>query len=163
MAYITQKQLVIAQKVSPKPRASAHKRAKRLNWFITTLISFAGTLMMSWGITLGEVVRFLVRDSGDLRYLGFLVGLGLSIGMAMAISAFIQLLSAIWLWLYKRYHNHSKSRATRLPHSTTQHQTTIDDFLDEVNFQIWSIIGNTTRGLSLSLAFVFIILILSNS
>ena len=160
MTYITQQQLLVATEATPRSRASVCKRSNRLNLFITMLISFVGTLTMSWGFALGEVARLLVRDSGDLHYLGFLVGLGLGLGMAMAISAFIQLLFAIWIWLCKCYCNCFRNGATRFPHTTTQHQTNIDAFLDEVNFQIWSIIGNTIRGLGLSLAFVFGILIL---
>jgi hypothetical protein len=82
---------------------SIRKKAKYLNAVITMLISFVGTLTIGWGISLGEVIKFLVRDVSNLNYLGFLVGLGLSISIAMAISAVIQLFSTLWTWLYKRY------------------------------------------------------------
>lgn len=159
MIYLPQQQLIAIRTVTPQQRTSARKKAKRLNLVITMLISFVGTLTLSWGISLGEVIKFLARDASNLHYLGFLVGLGLSISIAMALSTFIQLFSALWTWLYKRYRC-SRSTTINPPHSTKQHQLTIYDYLDEVNFQIWSIIWNTSRGLGLSLAFVLVVLII---
>ncbi|NEQ55195.1 MAG: hypothetical protein F6K11_34590 [Leptolyngbya sp. SIO3F4] len=158
MIYLPQQQFTAITTVAPQHRTSARKKTKRLNLVITMLISFVGTLTLSWGISLGEVIKFLVRDAINLHYLGFLVGLGISISIAVALSAVIQLFSALWTWLYKRY-RYSRSTTINPPHST-QHQLTIYDYLDEVNFQIWSIIWNTIRGLGLSLAFVLVVLII---
>lgn len=132
-----------------------HKRARLLHWGITVLISILGTLTLAWGVTLGEVVIFLTRDSGSLRSLGLLIGLGFSIGIGMATSAVIQLLAAICTWSHKRFFT-SKNTSSITPHnSIVKHRISMDHVLDEVNFQIWSITRNTVRGLGWSLLFIF--------
>ena len=160
VTYLSRQQFIPRTKVSSQPMTSARKKAKCLNAIITMLISFVGTLTISWGISLGEVIQFLVRDTSNLNNLGFLVGLGLSISIAMAISAVIQLFSALWAWLYKRY-RYPRSTTIQPLYCVKSYQLTSYDYLDEINFQIWSVIWNTTRGLGLSLVFVLGVLIIA--
>ena len=154
MAYLFHQQFIAKPAIVEQTNALARKKAKRFNFIVTMLISFINTLTLAWGIALEEIIRFLAGDVGNQPYMGFLFSLGFSIVISTTVSTIIQLLSILWMRLCKLYRNHSNSLTIESPYSTTQPQTTIDDWLDEVNFHIWSIIWHTTRGLGISLIIV---------
>lgn len=154
MAYLRPEQhLNIIKPIPHSLQVNTCRATKRLNWLITAVIACTSTLTMSWGISMGELLSFLVRGS-SLRYLGYLLGLGISVSVAIITSIAIQLITVLWLWLYNRYHKQTRSVIISPPPFTRQPFTTIYDYLNEANFQIWSIIWNIIRGLGLSLAFV---------
>lgn len=160
MAYLFHPQFIAKAAIIEQPNALARKKAKWFNFIVTILISFVGTLTLTWGIAMEEIIKFLAGDAGNHPYMGFLFSLGFSMVISMAVSTIIQLLFILWMWLCRLYRNCFKSIRIKSSDSITQPQATLDDWLDDVNFHIWSIMWNTTRGLGISLIVVLSALII---
>ncbi|MEM9090847.1 MAG: hypothetical protein AAGC93_19130 [Cyanobacteria bacterium P01_F01_bin.53] len=146
-------------------------KVKCLNWISAGLIAILGTVVITWGVVLGDILTTL---GGEGSQFGLFVGLSLSAGLGILLSAFLHICSAILVGGSTQRISRTASSfrpaqsrpgQTRLAQSRTaryniqqyrsQDRSPNSSLARWMNFHIWSILRKMARGLGLSLLIVF--------